>query len=89
VQAVLAVGEEYCSEEMQEMHPELHPPYLFTGENCRPTRLPELLLSETCKEYEGGKGAEWTTESKTERNETVSKRYQEISKDLIKLFKDN
>jgi hypothetical protein len=76
--------EEYCCEKRRPVHPELHPPFLFTGENCRPTRMAELLMGEECPQFEGGKTV-WM--KKAYHMIGRVNRYQEISEALKKHFK--
>jgi hypothetical protein len=78
--------EEYCCEKQRQCNPELHPPFLFTGENCRPTRMAELLMGEDCRQFEGGKTV-WM--KKAYHMIGRVNRYQEISESLKKHFKVN
>jgi hypothetical protein len=78
--------EQYCCEKERQAHPELHPPFLFTGENCRPTRMAELLMGEECREFEGGKTV-WMKEAYHRVGR--AQRYHEISDALKRVFKGN
>lgn len=78
--------DEYCREEEREAKPELHPPFLYTGENCRPRRLAELLMGEECRQFQGGSTV-WM--NKDYHKIGRAKRYHEISDALMLLFKAN
>jgi hypothetical protein len=75
--------EEYCSVMERNKHPEPHPPYLFTGKNCRPPRLAELLLGERCKDFEGDQPMKWMSK------EGKVAMHKEISEELMKVSHDN